>query len=320
MSYVSWIRSKLGTHKILLTFASVVLRDEGDRILLQYRTDFEVWGLPGGSLELGEDILTCARRELQEESGLTVGELSLVGVYTEPYFDAVYPNGDQVQQYTICLQGKVNGGKMQADGVESSDQAFFTPEDIPYDQILPWYEAMIRDALQVGEPVFAPPYTTPYPILQVEDVRAFIGNDLYIGMGAIGVTIDHDGRIMMVKRVDSGEWSLPGGYMNLGENVAYTAVREIREETNLSVKPESILGIYTPTSVWVYPNGDQVQAVITIFRCSLVGGTPRPDEHEICQIAWMTPDEVLKIDTHPILARLNRMVLEHLHQRVFFLS
>ena len=72
-----------------------------------------------------EDILTCARRELFEEAGLTAGKLSLVGVYSEPHFDSVYPNGDQAQQYTICFQGQVNGGELRADGIESMAVKFF---------------------------------------------------------------------------------------------------------------------------------------------------------------------------------------------------
>ena len=64
MSYLDWIRSQVGQRKIFLAFTSVVLRDEQGRLLLQRRTDFDVWGLPGGMLEPGEDILTCARREL----------------------------------------------------------------------------------------------------------------------------------------------------------------------------------------------------------------------------------------------------------------
>jgi ADP-ribose pyrophosphatase YjhB (NUDIX family) len=66
MSYIEWIRSQVGHRRIFLAFTSVVLRDDEDRVLLQRRTDFDVWGLPGGILELDEDLLSCARRELLE--------------------------------------------------------------------------------------------------------------------------------------------------------------------------------------------------------------------------------------------------------------
>ena len=70
MDYIQWIRSCVGHRKIMLTFASVVLRDQHGRILLQRRSDFEFWGLPGGTLEFDETIIDCAHRELLEETGL----------------------------------------------------------------------------------------------------------------------------------------------------------------------------------------------------------------------------------------------------------
>ena len=148
MSYIDWLRSRVGHRKIVLTFTSVILRDGQDRILLQQRSDFDARGLLGGVLEFGESILDCARRELFEETGLTAGDLGLAGVYSEPEFDVVYPNGDQVQQYTICLQGRVKGGSLRADGQESRAVQFFSPGELPLPQIPPWYWAMLNDLLR----------------------------------------------------------------------------------------------------------------------------------------------------------------------------
>ncbi|MET3559182.1 ADP-ribose pyrophosphatase YjhB (NUDIX family) [Streptococcus rupicaprae] len=46
--YISYIRSKVGHDKIMLTFAGGILTDDAGRILLQKRGDFGKWGLPGG--------------------------------------------------------------------------------------------------------------------------------------------------------------------------------------------------------------------------------------------------------------------------------
>ena len=62
ISYVDWLRKQVGTHKVFLPFSSIILRDEQSRILLQQRTDFDFWGLPGGVLELDEDLESCAPR------------------------------------------------------------------------------------------------------------------------------------------------------------------------------------------------------------------------------------------------------------------
>ena len=63
-----------------------------------------------------------------------------------------------------------------------------------------------------------------------------------VGVGAI---IIQDGRVLLVKRGHpplAGEWSIPGGVLELGETVRAAAVREAREETCLTVEPEELLG------------------------------------------------------------------------------
>ena len=71
--------------------------DDQNRVwfVRQYRHAAEevLLELPAGMVEPGELLLDCARRELLEETGLTAGELSLVGVYTDPRYDTTYPNG-----------------------------------------------------------------------------------------------------------------------------------------------------------------------------------------------------------------------------------
>jgi len=317
MAYIEWIRSQVGHRKIFLAFASIVLRDDRGRLLLQHRTDFDFWGLPGGVLELGEDIQTCARRELLEETGLTAANLSLVGVYSEPWYATTYPNGDQVQQYTVCFQGRVNGGHMRPDGVETSEQRFFELDQIPALQMPEYYAVMIQDALQGGAPAFLPPHTVSDPINQIEDIRSYIGHAPYIGVGAAAVTVHQDRRLLMVQRSDTREWVFPGGYTHLGENAAQTAVRETEEEAGLLVIPERILGIYSPTSLWTYAGGDQVQSLVTIFRTRAIGGELHSDNIETCGTAWLSPEQISDLHTHPALARLNQAVLAHLDNGYF---
>ena len=219
-AYIPYIRGLVGHEQIFLAFVSVVLRDDQGRILLQRRGDFDVWGLPGGSLEMGETLEACARRELLEETGLTAGDLSLVGVYSEPDYAYTYPNGDQAQQFTICLQGQVNGGRLQVDGVESLDLRFYHPAEIPYNTLFPWYAAMLRDAQRMadngGSPAFSGPQASPVTRSQIETVRARIGQAPFIAVGSIAVVVRADGRILMGHRTDDDSWDFPGGYSELG--------------------------------------------------------------------------------------------------------
>ena len=52
------------------TGAAVIIRNENDEILLQERADRNIWGLPGGCQELGENLRETAVREAYEETGI----------------------------------------------------------------------------------------------------------------------------------------------------------------------------------------------------------------------------------------------------------
>ncbi|WP_298757976.1 NUDIX domain-containing protein [uncultured Nocardioides sp.] len=89
-------------------FACVVLVDPHGRLLLQERDehpviDPEKWGMCGGHLEPGEDPLTGAVRELEEETGvlLAPGDLTLVEVAT--VFHAAYDSHDELSFYAAAV-------------------------------------------------------------------------------------------------------------------------------------------------------------------------------------------------------------------------
>ena len=325
MSYIQWIRGHVGRRRIFLVFATVVLRDDRGRILLQRRTDFNFWGLPGGALEIDEDIETCARRELAEETGLAAGDLHLVGVYTDPRYDVTYPNGDLVQQFTICFEGIASSGRMQPDGSETTHQQFFAPAAIPYAQMPIWYRDMVhdalayRDALAGGPPRFLLPYSNGRLQDQIARVRPFIGRQRYIGAGAMVVVVRDDGRVLLIQRHDpEGYWAFPAGFCDLGENVAHAAVRETREETGLHVEPERIVGVYSaPAYHYTYANGDRIKNVGVLFRARLLGGVPQVETAEIRQMAWLTVAEARQRLPSGPFGQLFQMALAYLDEDCF---
>jgi mutator protein MutT len=128
--YVQWIREEVGHDPIFLNVAGIVVFDDQGRVLLQKRSKTEeLWGFPGGVMELGESAEEAAIREVREETGLEVKIDSMLGVYTQ--YHHVYANGDQVQPIMFMFKGSVVGGELFVDGKETFELAFFALDDVP---------------------------------------------------------------------------------------------------------------------------------------------------------------------------------------------
>jgi 8-oxo-dGTP diphosphatase len=85
-----------------------VIRDPAGRVLLIRRGNDPFAGayaLPGGFIDIGERVEDACRREVREEVGIEVGELRLVGVYSEPKRD---PRGHTVSiAFLATLAGAI---------------------------------------------------------------------------------------------------------------------------------------------------------------------------------------------------------------------
>lgn len=84
------------------------------------------------------------------------------------------------------------------------------------------------------------------------------------------------GEFLLERRRDNGLWGLPGGAVFPGETLEATAIREIQEETGLTVKITGFLGIYSNPNdgrIVCYPdNGDLAHIIDVIFIASVVSG------------------------------------------------
>jgi len=109
----------------------------------------------------------------------------------------------------------------------------------------------------------------------------------------IGAVIIESGRVVLVKRGRVpllGEWSIPGGAVELGETVREAVIREAREETGLEIDPVALLGVFD--RVIRDENGSvRYHYVLVDYYCRRVGG-------ELCAgsdcdgARWFSPDEV----------------------------
>jgi 8-oxo-dGTP pyrophosphatase MutT (NUDIX family) len=124
---------------------SAVITDRRGRLLLQQRSDGGQWGLPGGSVEIGESVTEAIVREVREETGLRVSVGRLIGVYSEPGLQVVrYPDGNVWHYINVCFACAVQGGELTTCD-ETLALAWVAPGRLPR-TLLANHRVRIRDA------------------------------------------------------------------------------------------------------------------------------------------------------------------------------
>lgn len=111
-----------------------------------------------------------------------------------------------------------------------------------------------------------------------------------IGVGAI---IIEAGRVVLVKRAHppiQGQWSIPGGVLEIGEMIREAAVREAREETGLVVEPGELLGVYD--RILRDPlHRVQYHYVLIDFLCRRVGGELQAAS-DAAEVRWFRHEDL----------------------------
>jgi ADP-ribose pyrophosphatase YjhB (NUDIX family) len=142
--YIQTLRARIGHMKIVIPGVRGILVDDQQRLLLQRRSDTGHWGLPAGVVDVGDSALGALSREVQEETGLTVVRADLFGVYTDPRFSVTYPNGDEVQTFTIAFVVREWSGQLSADSAEVTEVGFHPLDALP-ENLWPVHRETIDD-------------------------------------------------------------------------------------------------------------------------------------------------------------------------------
>ena len=77
---------------------------------------------------------------------------------------------------------------------------------------------------------------------------------------AAAVCFDLQGAILLQRRIDNGNWALPGGAIEIGETAEQAVVREVKEETGYEAAVVRLIGIYSAPehTTLTYPDGNTV--------------------------------------------------------------
>jgi 8-oxo-dGTP diphosphatase len=118
---------------------------------------------------------------------------------------------------------------------------------------------------------------------------------------ASGVLVQRYGKVLLVRRANDprrGYWTLPVGFVDAGEDPAFAAVRECREETGLQIQIVELVGVFSGQE---HPRGAHI---IIVYRGEILDGELHPgddandtaffDTNELPPLAFSTTERILK--------------------------
>lgn len=150
MGYIMDLRKELPNpcRPLIMCSAGIILINEKGQVLLQQRTDNHKWGLPGGSIELGESFEEAAVREVFEEVNIKVRSLELFNVYSGKECHNIYPNGHEIYNASAIYISSDYEGEVVLDPEESENAVFFFKNEIPdLEDVNPPDRIVIKDII-----------------------------------------------------------------------------------------------------------------------------------------------------------------------------
>ncbi|MER6663206.1 NUDIX domain-containing protein [Amycolatopsis japonica] len=124
-------------------------------------------------------------------------------------------------------------------------------------------------------------------------------NSLRVAVSAF--ILDKAGRLLMIRRTDNNRYAIPGGGQEFGESVAQAVVREVEEETGLTVDVTGFIGIFSdPDYVIEYDDGEVRQEFSLCFRARPLSGGLRTSS-ESKEVLWVEPAKLDDLNIHPAI-------------------
>ena len=125
-------------------------------------------------------------------------------------------------------------------------------------------------------------------------------------VAAYGLCQDAEGHVLLVRAAPAltvaGQWFLPGGGLEHGEDPVAGLEREFAEETGLAVEVGALRGVLSDT--FILPEGTSLHTVRIIYAIDSYTGALRDEVAGSSDIArWVTPDQALVLPLRPYVRR-----------------
>jgi 8-oxo-dGTP pyrophosphatase MutT (NUDIX family) len=114
---------------------------------------------------------------------------------------------------------------------------------------------------------------------------------------------DDEGRVLLLRRTDTGTWTLPTGGLKKAETLTQCAIRETLEETGIHIEVTGMVGVFSdPRHVIAYADGEVRQPVNVCLHARPVGGRATATA-EASEVRWVEPGDLDGYEIHPAQRR-----------------
>ena len=262
---------------------AVILRERGGRVeillsrLAPRVSRSELWTLPGGGVDHGEDPRDALIREVQEETGL----------------DATV--GDRARVYSAHMPRSPRDGQLVDAHAIRLVYEGWVPPDAPVPRVVEVDGSTIEAAWKALDDVAA-------GVVPVSSVvtEALVDHQPFrlqrVAAYAV-VTRCPEGRgeVLLTRLSPSaahpGRWTLPGGGVDHGEHPAVALAREVEEECGLACEVGELIGVHDTHFSGTAPSGriEDYHGVHLLYRASVADGQPRVVEVDgtTDAVAWV---------------------------------
>ena len=124
----------------------------------------------------------------------------------------------------------------------------------------------------------------------IADMRKHIGHRPLMAAASMCIIYDKEKGLLLERRSDNGQWCVPGGGLELGEDQEAGLAREVKEETNLDISDPELFTVRANVHM-VYPNGDEVYYTDIVYIVTKFSGELKPDR-ESTELKWFAIDEL----------------------------
>ena len=115
----------------------------------------------------------------------------------------------------------------------------------------------------------------------------------------LGVTalIERDGRLLLERRRDTGQWNPPGGKVELDESLEQALRKEVLEETGLTIAGYSLFGTFSdPSRIGVFENGAVIRFVVLAYTVQIDDFSTLCCSDESLELGWFSREELADLD------------------------